>query len=287
MQQGQLPVIYVSIVPARLIQTRGEPQLEDISGTALRYTANTNDIILFDMSGLRYFILIDGRWFKSISRNGPWTFVNGSDLPPDFAKIPPGSPAGRALFAVPGTPQARQAVVAATTPQTQNTSRSTSATVTYDGQPQFKPIEGTVLRYAVNAALPVIRVDDKTYYAVVKGVWFCSTSPEGPWVVATSVPQIIYTIPPSSPMHYVTYVYVYGSTPTTVYTGYTSGYNGAVVTSANTVVYTTGYVYPGWAGAYWYPSYDYYYYDDDYYHIHETYDGKYVERGYSDYGTFT
>ena len=27
-----------------------------------------------------------------------------------------------------------------------------------------------------------------------------------PWAVATAVPPMIYTIPPSSPMHYVTYV---------------------------------------------------------------------------------
>ncbi len=88
-------------------------------------------------------------------------------------------------------------------------------------------------------------------------------------------------------MHYVTYVYVYGTTPTAVYTGYTSGYNGAVVTSSNTVVYSTGYVYPGWAGAYWYPPPNYYYYNDDYFKIHETYDGRFVERGYNEYGNYT
>jgi hypothetical protein len=285
--QGRLPVMYVSTVPARLIQTSGEPQLEDIPGTALRYAANTNDIILFDMTGLRYYILIDGRWYRSISRKGPWTYVDGKELPPDFAKIPAGTPAGRALYAVPGTVQARQAVVEATTPHTQTISKSTTATATYDGQPQFNPIEGTPLRYAVNASLPVIRIDEKTYYMVYNGVWFSSTSPQGPWVVAASVPQIIYTIPANSPVHYVTYVYVYGATPTAVYTGYTAGYNGVVVTPASTVVYSTGYIYPGWAGAYWYPPYNYYYYDDDYYKIHTTYDGKYVERGYSDYGTFT
>jgi hypothetical protein len=287
LQQGQLPDIYVSTVPARLIQTKGNPDLEDIPGTALRYAKNSNDIILFNMTGLRYYILIDGRWYCSESRQGPWTFVDGKDLPPDFARIPPDSPAGRALYAVPGTPQAQQAVVEATTPHTQTIDKSTTAKVTYDGQPQFNPIEGTPLRYSVNSSPPVIRVDEKTYYLVQNGVWFCATSPMGPWAVATMVPQVVYTIPASSPVYYVTYVYVYGATPTVVYTGYTAGYNGAVVTPASTVVYSTGYVYPGWAGAYWYPPYNYYYYDDDYYKIHTTYDGRYIERGYSDYGTFT
>lgn len=287
MQQGQLPAIYISTVAARLIQTKGTPDLQDVPGTALRYAANSNDVILFDMNSLRYYILINGRWYRSESRNGPWAYVDGKDLPPDFARIPAGSPAGAALFAVPGTSQARQAVVAATTPHTQTVAKSATATVAYDGQPQFNPIEGTPLRYAVNAAPPVIRIDEKTYYVVDKGIWFSGTSPVGPWAAATSVPQILYTIPPSSPVHYVTYVYVYGSTPMAVYTGYTSGYNGAMVTSADTVVYSTGYVYPGWTGAYWYPPPNYYYYNDDYFQVHETYDGKYVQRGYSDYGTYT
>jgi hypothetical protein len=288
MQGGQLPDIYVSTVPARLIQTRGEPQLVDIPGTALRYAANSNDIIIFDMNGLRYYVLIDGRWYQTISReNGPWIYTAGTDLPSDFARIPPWSPAGRALYAVPGTPQAKQAVVEATTPHTQTISKSANAQVNYDGQPQFSPISGTTLWYALNSSLPVIRIDDKNYYAVQNGVWFYSSTPTGPWTVATSVPPVMYTLPASSPMHYVTYVYVYGTTPTAVYTGYTPGYYGEVITPSNTVVYSTGYVYPGWAGAYWYPPPNYYYYNDDYYQVQQTYDGKYVDRYHSDYANYT
>jgi hypothetical protein len=287
MKAGQLPDMYVSTVPARLIQTKGNPDLEDIPGTALRYAKNSNDIILFDMNSLRYYVLIDGRWYRSESRQGPWTFVDGKDLPSDFARIPPDSPAGRSLYAVPGTPQAKQAVVEATTLHTQTVDKSTAAKVTYDGQPQFNPIEGTPLRYSVNSSPPVIRVDEKTYYLVQNGVWFCATSPMGPWVVATMVPQVVYTIPENSPVYYMTYVYVYGATPTVVYTGYTAGYNGAVVTPTSTVAYSTGYVYPGWAGAYWYPPPNYYYYNDDYFKIHETYDGRFVERGYNEYGNYT
>ena len=55
------------------------------------------------------------------------------------------------------------------------------------------------------------------YYAVENGVWFTSANPTGPWIVATTVPPAIYTIPPSSPIHYVTYVQVYGYTPSVVY----------------------------------------------------------------------
>ena len=39
---------------------------------------------------------------------------------------------------------------------------------------------------------------------------------------------MIYTIPANSPLHYVTYVRVYGSTNEEVYVGYTPGYYGTV-----------------------------------------------------------
>jgi hypothetical protein len=72
--------------------------------------------------------------------------------------------------------------------------------------------------------------------------------------VALSVPAAIYSIPASSPLHYVTYVHVYGGTPQTVYVGYTPGYYGTVVAPTNVVVYGTGYVYPPvYVGSYWYP----------------------------------
>ena len=47
--------------------------------------------------------------------------------------------------------------------------------------------------------------------------------------MATSVPAVIYSIPPSSPVHYVTYVRVYDWTPQVVYVGYTPGYYGTYV----------------------------------------------------------
>ena len=114
--------------------------------------------------------------------------------------------------------------------------------VVFDGgKPQWKPIDGTPLQYAFNTGPPVILVDPKTYYMVQNGVWFAGTAATGPWAVAATVPAVIYTIPASSPLHYVTYVRVYSSTPTTVFVGYTPGYYGTVMTTDGTVVYGTGY----------------------------------------------
>jgi hypothetical protein len=64
--------------------------------------------------------------------------------------------------------------------------------VSYDGDPQFKPIESTDLSYASNTQDKIIKVGD-LYYLCFQGVWFMSTSPEGPWKTADSVPKEIYT----------------------------------------------------------------------------------------------
>ncbi|HET7637151.1 MAG TPA: hypothetical protein VFK47_00280, partial [Ktedonobacteraceae bacterium] len=139
-------------------------------------------------------------------------------------------------------------------PQTATITRSEAQLrVEYDGDPQFKSIEGTQLQYAVNTATPVIRGSENNYYAVQDAVWFTAPAPVGPWAVATTVPPEIYSIPPSSSLHYVTYVKVYRSTPEVVYVGYTPGYYGTVVSStSNTVVYGTGWYYPPYVGHYWY-----------------------------------
>ena len=103
--------------------------------------------------------------------------------------------------------------------------------VTYDGEPQFKPIKETSLSYASNTQDKVIKVGD-LYYLCFQGVWFMSTAPTGPWKTAESVPQEIYTIPSSSPVYNVTYV-----TQTTTPSGETeasstAGYLGMFIIGA-------------------------------------------------------
>jgi len=251
--QNTLPVVLVSTQPAELLQTQGDPQVASIEGTELLYVTNTENEIFVHTPSQDHFILLSGRWFKAQSMMGPWQYVSGDKLPADFAKIPPTHPRAAVLVSVPGTPQAKEALIANAIPQTATITRTAATlTVNYDGTPQFKSIENTALRYAVNTSTPVIRIDANSYYAAQNGVWFVATSAIGPWAVATSVPVVIYTIPVSSPLHYVTYVKIYGSTPEVVYVGYTPGYYGTIVTSSSVVVYGTGWYYPPYVGAYWY-----------------------------------
>jgi hypothetical protein len=254
-KDGKVPAVFVSFGPAELLVTEGPPQLETIPGLALEYVKNTSANIFRDLLTNDYYILLAGRWFKSTSlENGPWQFVGGKGLPESFAHVPEDSPKAGVLASVPGTGPAKEALIANSIPQTATISRGeTHIEVQYDGGPQFKQIEGTELQYAVNTATPVIRVADKNYYAVENAVWFVGPSPRGPWAVATAVPDVIYTIPPEAPLHYVTYVKVYESTPEVVHVGYTPGYYGSVVSSSTTtVVYGTGWYYPPYIGTYWY-----------------------------------
>ena len=253
-KQNALPTIYVSTTPAELLQTQGEPQVATIEGTQLIYVTNTGNDIFVHMPTQSHFILIAGRWFNSESMNGPWQFVPADKLPTDFARIPENHPKANVLVSVAGTPQAKEALLANSIPQTATINRKTAnLNVTYDGLPRFKQISNTSLEYAVNTTTPVIKVDSSAFYAVQNGVWFFAPSAIGPWAVATSVPVIIYTIPLNSSLHYVTYVRVYESTPEVVYVGYTPGYYGTVVSTANVVVYGTGWYYPPYVGTYyWY-----------------------------------
>ena len=254
--QGVVPAIYVSMVPAELIQTRGRPDYEPIEGTDLLHVGNSSANIVLDPADQRHYVLLSGRWFRSASlTDGPWEYVAHDKLPAAFARIPDSHPRGAVLASVPGTPQAKEALIDNSIPQTAAVNRTTTTyQATYDGTPKFQPIEGTPLHHAVNSPVPVIQVAPNLYYSLKDGVWFTATAATGPWTVAMSVPAAIYTIPSSSPLHYVTYVHVYGGTPQTVYVGYTPGYYGTVVAPTSVVVYGTGYVYPPvYVGAYWYP----------------------------------
>jgi hypothetical protein len=256
-QDGEGPAVYVSMVPSELLLTQGPPQFTPIVGTALLYVENSGNDIFMDNSNQMFYVLAAGRWFSSNSlQNGAWAYVPGGNLPSDFTEIPEYSPKASILVSVPGTPQAKEALIANQIPQTATISRSAAKLdVAYDGVPNLRPIDGTDLQYAVNTVIPVIYVSAGNYYAVNNAVWFQAPSATGPWAVATSVPPVIYTIPPSCPIHYVTYAYVYGSTPTTVYVGYTPGYYGTVVSSDGVVVYGTGWNYPSYVdSAVWVPA---------------------------------
>ena len=213
---------------------------------------NTDANLFRDLANNSLYVLISGRWFTAPAESGPWQFVPGDKLPPDFKNIPDNSPKAVVKVSVPGTPQAQEAVIANSIPHTAWVVRTTATTIPIDGPPKIAPVVGTPLSYVANSEAPIIKIDAKTWYACQNGVWFVATSANGPWTAAATVPAIIYTIPPSSPIYYVTYVRVYGVSAQYVYVGYTPGYYGTVIGPGGVVVYGTGYYYYPWVGSVFY-----------------------------------
>jgi len=241
------PAVYVTTSPAELIQSKGRPQFSPIPNTQLTYVTNSENDIFMYLPTQAYYTVLSGRWFTAKVLRGQWNPVADGELPQDFAKIPADSPKASVLASVPDTKQARQAVITSQIPETAAVTRKDAKlSVRYDGEPQFKPVEGTSLEYAVNTSTDVIHAEGK-YYACHDAVWFVSATPAGPWVVADYIPAEIYRIPASSPLYHVRYVRVYSATPDSVYFGYTPGYMGAYAWHG-VVVYGTGWAYPGWYG---------------------------------------
>lgn len=244
--------IIVRTKPAELIVSTGKPDFATILGTNLLYMKNTESNVFMDIATQQYYILISGRWYKSAALTSGWTYVNADSLPKDFAKIPEGSEKDEVLASVPGTDAAKEAIMDAQIPQTAAVDRkSAKVDVKYDGNPKFEKVEGTDLQYAANSSTTVLK-DEKKYYCVDNGVWYESSSSNGPWKVCDKRPEDVDKISPESPVYNVKYVYIYDSTPDVVYVGYTPGYTGCYVYGP-TIVYGTGWYYQPWYGAYYYP----------------------------------
>jgi hypothetical protein len=253
LNMGPAPEVFVATAPSELIIFNGQPSFVAIPGTQLLYAANTSGNVFKSLTDQRNYILISGRWFSAASLDGPWRFEPGNKLPRDFASIPDDSPKENVKASVPGTTQAQEALIANSIPQSTGVPRNTQMQPPQmDGAMQLAPIEGTPLHDIANSGTPIIEVDPQSWYACQNGVWYVATSANGPWTAAASVPAVIYRIPTTSPLHYLTYVQVYGATPQMVYEGYTPGYMGTEVAPDQTVVYGTGYYYPPWIGDYWY-----------------------------------
>ena len=244
------PEIVVTTEPAELVVTDGPaafvPLVDD-----LLVLNNSDDDVFLHLGEQRYYIVLAGRWYRASKLDGPWEYREATALPTAFANIPQDSEQAESRVYVAGTEEAQEAVLDAQVPQTAAVKRGEAdIDIQYDGEPEFASVDGTDMDYAVNSGSTVI-LSGGLYYLVEDGVWYVSTSPNGPWQVAVARPDQVRVILPSSPVYNVKYVYVYGHTPDVVYVGYTPGYLGSYVYGP-TVVYGTGWYYRPWATPYSY-----------------------------------
>lgn len=235
----RVPTVFVTTEAAELILVDGPPRYTPIPGTKLQRVSNTQNVLFLDSADRRLYFLIAGRWFRGEGLSGPWEPAS-ENLPEDFARIPDDDPSAFVKASVPGTSEAKDAVLLASIPKATVVSvTNQNVEVVYSGEPKFQKIGDTGVQYAVNSPTPVFLVDGK-YYCCVEGCFFTSSGATGPWTVAPSIPPAIYTIPPSHPMHFVTYVAVSEATPETVTYIQTGGYGGEYVSPTGVVMFGSG-----------------------------------------------
>lgn len=252
-EDKRTPKIIFATKPTELIVIDGEPSFSPIADNSLLYISNTENDVFMDVDTQQYYISLSGRWFRN-SKLSPenWEYVRSDTLPEAFAAIPATSEKGQVRVFVAGTEEADEALMDAQIPQTAAIDRKTATVeVSYDGDPQFKKIPNTSISYAINSPKDVLQIGD-AYYVCDNAVWFTGPSAKGPWSVADSVPEEIQDIPPESPVHNVSYVHIYDSTPDVVYVGYMPGYMGCYPYYGS-VVYGTGWYYSPWIGTTCYP----------------------------------
>ncbi|MEM9396724.1 MAG: carbohydrate-binding family V/XII, partial [Pseudomonadota bacterium] len=183
------PTVVSASQPTELVVTAGKPNWMALEGGEILYVENTETPWLRYLPTGNMYLLLSGRWYRSKSTQGPWSFVPSTELPKAFASIPPASAIGGLRTSVAGTEEAEEAMLDAAIPQTASVDRKKATlTVEYDGEPQFENIPGTDIAYATNTGAQVLRIE-KHYYAADNGVWFEAQKATGPWAVADQVPE--------------------------------------------------------------------------------------------------
>jgi hypothetical protein len=179
-------------------------------------------------------------------------------LPDAFALIPDDDDASDVRASVPGTLEARRAVLEAGLPETKTVKAGAApdVTVTYaGGEPKFEQIPDTQVARAVNTGNDIIQYGDK-YYLVYEGMWYVADKPTGPWAATADVPAAVYEIPPSSPAYPVTQVIVQTTGSGEVQSSYSAGYASGMYVAFGVAYYGTGWYYPPYYyGGYYYPYY--------------------------------
>ncbi len=253
---GAAPRVITTFKPAEIVVIDGKPQGREIAGTGgLESIANT-DSPLFRLDG-KYYLLIAGRWFSTADlQRGPWAFT--MPLPDAFARIPDSDDDAAVRASVPGTLEARRAVLEAELPQSKTVKAGAAPDVTVayaGGTPKFEPIAQTDVARAVNTGNDIIQYGEK-YYLCYEGMWYVADKPTGPWAATADVPPAVYKIPPNSPAYPVTQVSVVNNEDGDVESSYDGAYAAGMFLAFGVAYYGTGWYYPPYYyGGYYYPYY--------------------------------
>ncbi|OCP16290.1 SH3 domain-containing protein [Ensifer sp. LC163] len=183
------PPIYVSKVPALLVQTDGKAVFAPVKGAeGLSFAVNTNwDLFKLDADST-YYLRNEKAWLQSKDLSSGWQPV--TSLPDLFGKLPDDDNWKDAKAAIPlaAGEGAVPKVIYSDTP---------SELLVFDGEPKLEAVPGTGLKIATNTESDVFYLaQDSNWYVLVSGRWFSAASLDGPWTFATpNLPQDFQNIP--------------------------------------------------------------------------------------------
>jgi hypothetical protein len=185
------PVIFVSYSPAILLLVDGDPRFLPVEETGLQFVLNTTWDLLRDGDDGPLYLCYEDTWLAAESLDARWEWA--TELPGDFSEIPvsPNWDGVRACL-----PDKLEKIARPDTPEPVVYYASEPAELLLlDGEPEWVAIGDGGLSYADNTEQELFRVGGDVFL-LLSGRWFKAVKLEGPWTLATNLPDAFQDIPP-------------------------------------------------------------------------------------------
>jgi len=187
------PRIFASTEPALLLSTEAEPMFVPVGVDDLQFVINTNwDVLRVGDEGALFFCY-DNSWLTASQFDGSWVWAES--LPESFQNIPDDPNWSNVKHCLPDN------LRVLSEPQTAAPmvyySSEPAELIMLAGPADWESIGTGGLNFAVNTRQELFRVGD-TVFLLVSGRWFEATQLAGPWVLATTLPDVFQEIPPEN-----------------------------------------------------------------------------------------
>lgn len=192
--KNNAPEIIIAYKPSILVLINGKPILKPLQDNEeFEQIVNSPYFIIYDGKKKEYYIYSETYWMVSNELTGTWGLLEkeSSKLKKLREQILKSNPPADSTSVTESTTNIPDVIV-----------RETPAElISFDGQPDFKPIEKTNLLYVENTNENVFMdIESQNYYILISGRWYISKSIDGPWTYtdADKLPADFAKIPPGS-----------------------------------------------------------------------------------------
>jgi len=187
------PTIFTSTGPALLLSVETEPVFVPVDDGELQFVINTRwDVLRVGDDGPLYICYQDA-WLTAPGFADSWQWAHS--LPGQFGEIPDDPNWSNVQNCLP------HELSALTVPEHAAPvvfySANPAELLLLEGNPEWDAIGDGGLSYATNTKQELFQADDQVYF-LVSGRWFEATTLEGPWTMASDLPESFQDIPPDN-----------------------------------------------------------------------------------------